>query len=672
MSRRIRAVLLGLIVVGGSLGWPPLHAQFAPPPPMPTGTGLIVGQVVDAATNNGVAGVVVTLGGGGADQPGQVVFGAGAAPVGPQRIQAMTASDGRFAFRNLAKGNYTITAAKGGYLAGGYGRRRPNGPTQSIELADGARLGPFTVPIWKHGVLTGTISDESGEPVVGITVQAMRRSISAGKRRYQNAGQATTDDRGVYRIARLVPGDYIVAIVSTSTSVPVSTMDEYNRLTMNNDPAGTALMRKLMETSFNILGRGGIGGQVRQGDTIQTVGDGPTPPPTAEGAKMFGYPTTFYPGTSSSAQATAIALASGEERTGIDIQVKPVPMSRISGTVVGPNGPAETVGVHLMPAETESPTDIEVAATATDRAGNFTMLGVAPGNYLLKVSQIPRPASAPTTATIIQMNTGGGGMTMFGSSTSDGTAAAPPPVPTDPTLWAAIPMPVGRTDVSGVAIALRTGVRVSGHVEFEGSKDKPSGDALTRISILMDSADGEFRSPGPAVTPGRVQASGQFNTPGFPGGRYLLRVGGVAGWSLKSAMYQGRDISDMPIDLDSADIAGVVITFTDQPNEISGTVQGAGGGDPDASVIAFPTDAAAWTGNGLTPRRLRLSRAGPTGSYKLTGLPAGTYYLVAVPDEFTSDWQDAKFLASLAAGATQVTLDDGQKKIQDVRLVRPR
>src|SRR5262249_15942021 len=158
-----------------------------------------------------------------------------------------------------------------------------------------------------------------------------------------------------------------------------------------------------------------------------------------------------------------------------------------------------------------------------------------------------------------------------------------------------------------------------------------------------------------------VQASGQFTTPGLAGGRYLLRASAVSGWVMKSALYQGRDISDVPIDLDSADISGVVITYTDQPSEISGTVQGASGVDADASRIAFPNDCGAWTGNGATPRRLRLIRVGPTGTYKLTGLPAGSYYLAAVPDEFTSDWQDTKFLASLAAAATQVTLDDGQK-----------
>jgi hypothetical protein len=303
----------------------------------------------------------------------------------------------------------------------------------------------------------------------------------------------------------------------------------------------------------------------------------------------------------------------------------------------------------------------------TDRAGSYTLLGVPPGSYVVRVTQTPRPAQTNMATTIIQTSSGGGSMVV----SSTGVAGPLPPVSNDPTLWAAVPLPVGRVDISGVAITLQTGVRVTGRVAFEGSAEKPAADALSRIAIIMESADGA-NPRGGFVSPGRVEASGEFKTAGLPGGKYILRVTPPAGWTLESAMVQGRDISDVPVDLEAADVAGVVITFTDRPTELSGTVQGSQGDEANATVMVFPTDVASWSNNGINPRRMRSTRVSQGGSYKLSGLPAGSYYVVALPDEFASDWQEANFLASLAAGAAQATLADGQKKTQDVRLTRPK
>src|SRR5215207_8532129 len=80
-----------------------------------TTTGMIVGQVIDAGSGRPAAGVVVTLGG---PPPQQ----SGSGPIAVPRI--LTGSDGRFVFRDLRRGNYSITASKPGYADGAYGRRR--------------------------------------------------------------------------------------------------------------------------------------------------------------------------------------------------------------------------------------------------------------------------------------------------------------------------------------------------------------------------------------------------------------------------------------------------------------------------------------------------------------------------------------------------------------------
>ena len=149
-------------------------------------------------------------------------------------------------------------------------------------------------------------------------------------------------------------------------------------------------------------------------------------------------------------------------------------------------------------------------------------------------------------------------------------------MPTDPTLWAEVPLSVGRLDVTDLTIPLRTGLRVSGRVEFDGTKEKPAGTVLTRMTIMLE----PIERRGPTGPPGgQVDAGLQFKTYGVPAGKYFVHPMGPAtsGWTFKAAMYQGRDVADVPLDLDSADVSGVVITFTDRPTELSGTVESSSG-----------------------------------------------------------------------------------------------
>src|SRR5262245_50588000 len=80
-------------------------AQPQSPPP----TGLIVGRVVDAASGRPVGGVVVSLNSG----AGPVVPGPRG---GPGQPRAMTNANGQFVFRKLAKGSYSLSAARPGYV----------------------------------------------------------------------------------------------------------------------------------------------------------------------------------------------------------------------------------------------------------------------------------------------------------------------------------------------------------------------------------------------------------------------------------------------------------------------------------------------------------------------------------------------------------------------------
>ena len=51
------------------------------------------------------------------------------------------------------------------------------------------------------------ILDERGEPSINTQVRAMRYTMMNGRRRASRSGGGQTDDRGIYRLHSLQPGD---------------------------------------------------------------------------------------------------------------------------------------------------------------------------------------------------------------------------------------------------------------------------------------------------------------------------------------------------------------------------------------------------------------------------------------------------------------------------------
>jgi len=130
----------------------------------------------------------------------------------------------------------------------------------------------------------------------------------------------------------------------------------------------------------------------------------------------------------------------------------------------------------------------------------------------------------------------------------------------------------------------------------------------------------------------------------------------------------GVDISDAPIELKATDTANVVITFTDRPTRLNGSVRDAQGNpDRDALVVVFPAEPAGWMDYGLNPRRMRSARAGRNGSYSFLGLPTGDYYVAAIKDDAYAQWQDPQVLEELARTASRVRLSDGDTQSQDLK-----
>jgi hypothetical protein len=364
-----------------------------------------------------------------------------------------------------------------------------------------------------------------------------------------------------------------------------------------------------------------------------------------------------------------VTVTSGQERTGIDLQVKPVPVVKVSGTVVGGSGSAANLPVRLIPQGSEDFGSAPLmggtpngAGTLTDANGGFTFLGVPSGDYVLKIVQIPRPAAPSAPPMTISV---GSGMMISGSFNPSPEV---PPIPADPTMWATMPVAVGDTDISGVNVVLRTGLRVSGRVEFDGAAEKPASDQLSRIPVLFEPVEGQMDRLG--SPPGRIDAKGQFTSYGLASGRYYVRVNSPpTGWTFRGAFVGERDVSDVPLELDAADVGDVVLQFTDRPASLSGTVQlTERTAREGVAVIVFPADSKAWMDGGANPRRMRKAAVADNGAYTVSPLPAGAYYVAAVSETAAGDWQDPAFLEQVVTGAAYVQIDDGEKATQSLRI----
>jgi len=672
---RSRTFVVGFVALASAIGAAQAVQQPAPQqPPTPKPTGLVVGQVVDAGSMKPIPAATVVITGGntqGVTLPtGEFIAQGDPSAGAPAPRQVIADGAGRFMFRELGSGAYTLRANSPGYSAGLFGQNRPGGASQPLVLErEDERRGGLVIKMWRNGVLSGRVVDELGEPLIGMPVRILRRTIANGRLRLSQFNTVTTDDRGVYRVA-VAPADYVVGVVSVATTVPASTVDAYYQ-GMISGGSPDSLVSEYSMSGAPFPSASGF----RMGQLIYQIeggrgGSGTLPPPGQDG-RVVSYPTVFYQTASTPTAATVVKLASGEERTGLDFQMKLKRTLMVSGTVTGPEGPVKNVGVKLLPAaaaeEYATPFGNEAAVTASDASGGFTFLGVPPGAYTLQVIRVPRflAPRSPSSMTTVEI-AGAGGISM-GFSSSGPTTGPALPLPTDPTLWGGMQLTVGEVDVSNLSVVLKSGAKLSGKIVFEGSGTAPPADVVQRATLQFSPVASMPSQVSSAQK--RVEGDGRFSTVGYPPGRYTLSAsipqvpqqsGGTATvWRFKSAALDGRNL-DEGFEIQSSDIAGLVVTFTDRSTEVSGLVVDLKSQpDTGALVVVMPADSQSWRESIAPSRRVRSARTTTTGSYSLKDLPPGEYFIAAVSDAAVDNWQEPKTLDSISRVAARITLGEG-------------
>jgi hypothetical protein len=604
--------------------------------------------MIDADTSAAISGAIVSIG-----RPAGVQPPPGA-PLLPTKM--LTDSSGRFFFDSLPAGGYTITATKSGFLPGAYGSRRPGGAGLTLDLAEGSKRVDLMIPLWRYAVIAGRAVDDANEPLTGLGVRAARVTYIAGHRTPTFAARVFTDDRGAYRFANLPPGDYVIYVPATVTTEPAgaplggrggATQAQSYLQTMTG--LGTAPM------SFDRPTMAVAGGAIVVGSLL-TVPVAPSS--TSSTSSWMTYPTTLSPASTTLAGATVVHAESGRERAGVDLVVRTTPTFQISGVVAGPDGPAAFHAVHLLQPDSADAPLFDVATAVTDAAGAFVLYGVPSGQYVARVVRTQWPTGPERRLAV----TAGGATPSVAIVTG---SAGPPAVSDEPVLHASQPVTVADTAVRNLSLTLRAGPRLAGRAEFDGNAPRPVADQWQGVYVNLERANGQ---PASGMFPGQFAADGSFTMPSTWPSKYLIRVKGAPpGWTLKGATWQGREIAETPFDL-TADMMDIVITFTDHPTSVSGTVRdSAGHAVPGAQALLFPTDRTHWVDYGISSRVVRSAAATASGSFVISGVPDGEYFLIAIGDEQAADWQNPEFLA-IAAGSAERIVIRGQTVNQALRL----
>jgi hypothetical protein len=219
-----------------------------------------------------------------------------------------------------------------GYAREAYGLHNSQGAGSTLTLAPGAQIRDIKIELTPLGVISGTVSDEDGDPIQGVGVQVLRFSYATGQRTLIPLSGTSSDDRGHYRVYDLPAGRYL--LLATPRGAPLL------------KPVNTAELVPQTQTPFASL---------------------------------------FYPGVVDPASASEISLAEGAEASGIDFRLPPIRALTVHGRVLMPAEDPSLIDLQVALARN----DINIASAAgrasamVNKAGQFEFSAVAPGSYSL-------------------------------------------------------------------------------------------------------------------------------------------------------------------------------------------------------------------------------------------------------------------------------------------------
>lgn len=529
------------------------------------------------------------------------------------------------------------------------------------EPIRGASVHVWVVPPGRSdsegAVHLSTTSDANGAFAFS-EVPAGSASLAAMKDGFYNLGLLDADDpkRRVTPRFRLARGETVEKVPLTlgrGGAVAGRVLDEHGEpatgveiLLLRKPPGGGRLTSISLTVRSDDTGAFRLSG-LQPGDyvvratpefKIQSRPPGP--------AERDGFAPTYFPGTTSISAATIIHVRGGEETTGVTFSVVTARLTSIRGRVTEANGePAATTPVVMVYPLGGAPAGGSGSRAAAD--GTFEISKLPPGRYRIVAREGRNPWRTVTRAGVIEVNIDG-------------------------------------TDVDDVAISLRFGSGVTGHIEFDGSEPM-------RRPLLLHLVPDHDGGSDIWVAPVEVQVPGSFTIANVFGRRFVrLRTTGPSSIPLEvmharasspgappppiaiaAVLVDGEDVTDRAIELDGRPVS-LTVHLTSRLTEVSGTVQRSitvVGGATRTRVVLFPDDPTRWHEESVS---IRVAPVADDGRFLVRGAPPGDDYLIVAVDGLRAAGYlpEPAVLKALKPLATSIRLDAGTTRAVSLTAVR--
>jgi hypothetical protein len=250
----------------------------------------------------------------------------------------VTGADGRFEFRNVPAGKFSLEGMRRNFLVSTY--QWHEGFSTAIVTGAGLETENLVLRMIPFGSISGKVIDEAGEPVRNARVKLYMRNRQFGRDRVVTYGFAQTDDEGKYEFMDLIPAEYFVS----------------------------AAAKPWYAVYPGWVTENGVKSRVA----------------TVAPELNVAYATTFYNGATEADAASPIKIEKGA-RVAADIHLNAVPALHV--TVKGTGNPTDGTmywpGLQKIEFDIAEPAAGEIVTTTTESGGEMEISGLAPGSYFL-------------------------------------------------------------------------------------------------------------------------------------------------------------------------------------------------------------------------------------------------------------------------------------------------
>jgi len=528
----------------------------------PHATGRVEGVVLNSVTGAPLARATVLLRRPvmASTPPTRVVFVEAFNQLVPEGapISLATGADGKFVLDNVPEGSYWVHSSRTGFFGGTHSAA--DGLPAMIRVTASGSAGNVAIKMIPYATISGRVKDEEGEPLPNIQVVAAGAMYQNGRRLLTQTGQAQTNDLGEYRISNLLPGKYYLASAPTTRAL--------------------------------------------QGALART---------------REAFPMTYFPEATSVAGATQFNVEPGSEIRDMDFRLKKQASVVVSGTVAGV--PAGTsVSVLIAPSgEGVNRIDRTLQRFAPVKEGRFSIYGVTPGSYELRIDL-------------------------------DGPGNPEP-------LFARLPIDVGGEDLKDLRLTLAPGGQVTVKIRMEDG-EWPQG-FTPEVSLLP--VDSIYRLRGDGIL-----RDLEILLPNIPPGKYAPVFRFPSNAFAKSIRINQHEFGEQPIDVTANGHIQMDVVLSRRAGALSGTVEGPDGKPlAGATISAHAIDRSKFRGD--LDKTVR-SRA--DGTYVVSGLAPGSYRVFAWESR-GGEWGWDEFRKGYESRSAIVTLSESGKQTLSLKVIPP-